>query len=123
MITKWKLFNFKSIQKETELSFAPLTLFAGANSSGKSTVLQSILLISQTLAHKIGSRSVVLNGALTQLGQLDDLRAQQVSADQINIGWVCRPAEDGRFAYADMEGAHMPPAFLYGRAFGEIREL
>jgi predicted ATPase len=117
------VFNFKSIQKETELNFARLTLFAGANSSGKSTVLQSILLISQTLAHKIGSRSVVLNGALTQLGQLDDLRAQQVSADQINIGWVCRPAEDGRFAYADMEGAHMPPAFLYGRAFGEIREL
>jgi len=25
MITKWKVFNFKSIQKETELDFTPLT--------------------------------------------------------------------------------------------------
>ena len=73
MITKWKVFNFKSIQKETELNVAPLTIFAGANSSGKSTVLQSMLLISQTLSHKIGSRSVVLNGSLTRLGQFDDL--------------------------------------------------
>ncbi len=42
MITKWKLFNFKSIRKETELDFAPLTILSGPNSSGKSTVLQSI---------------------------------------------------------------------------------
>ena len=34
MIIKWKVFNFKSIQKETELEFAPLTVFTGANSSG-----------------------------------------------------------------------------------------
>ena len=34
MITKWKVFNFKSVRKETELRFAPLTIFAGANSSG-----------------------------------------------------------------------------------------
>ncbi|MCL6590796.1 MAG: DUF3696 domain-containing protein [Firmicutes bacterium] len=91
MITKWKVFNFKSIQKETELTFAPLTIFAGANSSGKSTILQSILLISQTLAHKLGSRSVVLNGGLTRLGQFDDLRSFDSPADQIVIGWECRP--------------------------------
>ena len=52
MITKWKVFNFKSIREETELDFGPLTIFAGANSSGKSTFIQSILLIAQTLAHK-----------------------------------------------------------------------
>ena len=57
MITKWKVFNFKSVKKETELEFAPLTIFAGANSSGKSTFLQSILLIAQTLSHKVSSRS------------------------------------------------------------------
>ena len=98
MITKWKIFNFKSIQKETELDFAPLTIFAGANSSGKSTVLQSILLISQTLAHKISSRSVVLNGSLLQLGQFDDLRSIDGDADQIAIGWECRPFKGSTLA-------------------------
>lgn len=91
MITKWKVYNFKSVRKETELEFAPLTIFAGANSSGKSTFLQSILLVAQTLAHKVSSRSVVLNGAFTKLGQFDDLRSVDSDADQIVIGWACQP--------------------------------
>lgn len=91
MITKWKIFNFKSVRQETELDLAPLTLFAGPNSSGKSTVLQSILLISQTLSYKLSSRSVVLNGALTKLGQFDDLRSIDSDANQILVGWECKP--------------------------------
>lgn len=91
MITKWKIFNFKSIRQETVLDLAPLTLFAGPNSSGKSTVLQSILLISQTFSHKVSSRSVVLNGALTKLGQFDDLRSANSDANQILMGWECKP--------------------------------
>jgi predicted ATPase len=48
MITRWRLFNFKSVRKDTTVDLAPLTLFAGANSSGKSTIIQSMLLIAQT---------------------------------------------------------------------------
>jgi predicted ATPase len=94
MITKWKVFNFKSVRQETELEFAPLTIFAGINSSGKSTFLQSILLVAQTLTHKVSSRSVVLNGALTQLGQFDDLRSVDSDAAQVVIGWTCEPMRD-----------------------------
>ena len=102
MITKWKVFNFKSIQKETELNLAPLTIFAGANSSGKSTVLQSMLLISQTLSHKVGSRPIVLNGALTRLGQFDDLKSFESVADQILIGWECKPQNIDLHGLADI---------------------
>ena len=94
MITKWKVFNFKSIRKETELEIGPLTIFAGANSSGKSTLIQSVLLVAQTLAHKVGSRSVVLNGALTSLGQFDDLKSNGGESDQITIKYTCRPLPD-----------------------------
>jgi predicted ATPase len=95
MITKWKLFNFKSFRKETNLALGPLTILAGANSSGKSTVLQSILIISQTLASKVSSRSVVLNGHLTKLGQFDDLRSYGGEANQIYIGWECESHIEG----------------------------
>lgn len=94
MITKWKVFNFKSIREETELELGPLTIFAGANSSGKSTFIQSILLVAQTLAHKVGSRSVVLNGALTSLGQFDDLKSNGSESDQITIKCTYRPLHD-----------------------------
>ncbi|MCW8452590.1 DUF3696 domain-containing protein [Legionella quinlivanii] len=91
MITKWKVCNFKSIHEETELVLGPLTIFAGANSSGKSTFIQSVLLVAQTLAHKVGSRSVVLNGAFTSLGQFDDLKSNNGSSEQITIQWTCCP--------------------------------
>ena len=96
MLTKWKLFNFKSVQRETELSLAPLTIFAGPNSSGKSTWIQSILLISQTLASKVPSpAAVVLNGHLAKLGQFDDLKSYNSEADQILIGWEISASTSG----------------------------
>ncbi len=98
MITKWKLFNFKSIKNETELNFAPLTILAGANSSGKSTLLQSMLVIAQTLSSKRDSRSVVLNDDLTQLGHFDDVCSFEKESDQIVIGWECTPQQDIYFA-------------------------
>lgn len=46
MITKLNITNFKCIDEE-ELQFAPLTIITGKNSSGKSTVLQSLLLLAR----------------------------------------------------------------------------
>lgn len=122
MITKWTISNFKSIVKETPLTLAPLTLFAGPNSSGKSTILQSILLVSQTLAHKVGSRSVVLNGTLARLGQFDDLRSYEGEYDQITIGWECHPTEDAQMAI--IENMRFPgPVTVYGRRTDSIKEI
>jgi predicted ATPase len=122
MISKWTVSNFKSIVKETPLSLAPLTLFAGPNSSGKSTVLQSLLLVSQTLSHKVGSRSVVLNGTLTRLGQFDDLRSYDGEFDQITIGWECHPTEDAQMAI--IENMRRPgPIMVYGRRLDSIKEI
>lgn len=94
MITRWKVSNFKSIREETDLVLAPLTIFAGANSSGKSTFIQSVLLVAQTLAHKVGSRPVVLNGAFASLGQFDDLKSNGSKSDQITIKCTCQPISD-----------------------------
>jgi predicted ATPase len=114
MITKWTISNFKSILKEMPLPLAPLTLFAGPNSSGKSTILQSVLLVSQTLSHKIGSRSVVLNGVLTRLGQFDDLRSYDSEFDQITIEWECHPTEPAQTAIIENMRFSGPVA-IYGR--------
>lgn len=121
MITKWTVSNFKSVTKETSLSFAPLTLFAGPNSSGKSTIIQSILLVSQTLSHKVGSRSVVLNGTLTRLGQFDDLKSYEGEFDQVTIGWECHPTEDAKMA--TIENMHFPGTVIYGRRIDAIKEI
>ena len=91
MITKWTVSNFKSIREETELEFSPLTIFAGPNSGGKSTFIQSILLEAQTLSNKVESRPVILNGALLSLGEFDDLKSNGSDSDQIKIKFTYIP--------------------------------
>lgn len=87
MINKWILDNFKSIDKEKNLEFRPLTIFTGANSSGKSTVLQSILLLTQTLQNQIHSRSIVLNGSIKRFGSYDDVVYRRDCTKDIKIGF------------------------------------
>lgn len=123
MITKWKVFNFKSIREETELDLGPLTIFAGANSSGKSTFIQSVLLVAQTLAHKVGSRSVVLNGALTSLGQFDDLKSNGGTSDQISIKCTCRPLPDQDAAIGRRSQFAPRGAVYYGPRFNQLQEI
>ena len=123
MITKWKVFNFKSIREETELDLGPLTIFAGANSSGKSTFIQSILLVAQTLAHKVGSRSVVLNGALTSLGQFDDLKSNGGASDQITVKSTCRPLPDQEAVIPLGSRFASRGAIYYGPRSNQLREI
>lgn len=87
MINKWILNNFKSINKETELEFRPLTIFTGANSSGKSTVLQSILLVTQTLQDVNPSRSIVLNGRIKKFGSYADIVNRRDVSKNVSIGF------------------------------------
>lgn len=73
MLTRWKLSNFKSIGQPVELEIKPLTLLAGVNSAGKSTLIQSVLLVAQTLAARDPATEIVLNGELVSLGTARDL--------------------------------------------------
>lgn len=95
MITKWQIENFKSAYDQTELELKPITIFAGANSSGKSTFIQSILLVAQTLTSRVYSRPVVLNGHIARLGSYSDLASANSKNNGISIGFTCRfPEED-----------------------------
>ena len=123
MLTKWKIFNFKSIREETELDLAPLTIFAGANSSGKSTFIQSILLVAQTLAHKVGSRSVVLNGSLASLGQFDDLKSNNSVSDQIAIKCTLRPIWENNAAIAKQSQNALRNSIYYRQRCNQIKEI
>ncbi|MDM8549193.1 DUF3696 domain-containing protein [Desulfobacterales bacterium HSG2] len=96
MIQTWTIQNFKSVSDKTTLSMKPLTIFAGANSSGKSTLIQSILLVAQTLQTTVGSRSVVLNGHILRLGSFDDIVFNHQSDQTVLIGFGLTPIiEDG----------------------------
>ena len=89
MITKWRLNRFKAVRSAQEFSLGPLTILTGANSSGKSSIIQSMLLICQTLSSKVADRQLVLNGELLRLGEFNDVLSQgsMDSQKEINIGF------------------------------------
>lgn len=99
MINKWILNNFKSIDREKELEFRPLTIFTGANSSGKSTILQSILLVTQTLQSPIASRSIVLNGWFKKFGSYSDIVNQKDFNKKVEIGFSLLNNVSGRYLH------------------------
>ncbi|WP_081052666.1 AAA family ATPase [Burkholderia cepacia] len=100
MLTKLYLENFKSIGKKTSVELSPLTVFAGSNSSGKSTLLQSILLLAQTVQSNVYRRSIVLNGAIIRLGTFGDIFSANTTPDSageskyITIGFDMQPKRD-----------------------------
>lgn len=71
-LRNWRLVDFKSVRR-AEIEFKPLTLLVGANSSGKSSVLQSILLAVQSVQSGAANGQFSLNGPLVGLGTFDDV--------------------------------------------------
>ena len=77
VIKSWHLENFKSI-KSADVVFAPLTVIVGMNSSGKSSLIQSILLMAQNARtslqnRELSNRSLDLNGVLVGLGTFQEI--------------------------------------------------
>ena len=74
MITELSAQNFKSWQDTGKLQFAPLTGFFGANNSGKTSILQILLLLKQTVMEEDLNFPLnfrVPNNLLVNLGDFD----------------------------------------------------
>jgi len=75
MLRRIGLSNFKC-WKELDIELAPITLLFGANSSGKSAVLQSLLMLKQTVASRDSSQHLNFGGGArdyVDLGSYRDL--------------------------------------------------
>ncbi|MEE4697401.1 DUF3696 domain-containing protein [Pseudomonas alliivorans] len=85
MINSLALRNFKSINNEVPLDFKNLSIICGSNSSGKSSILQALLMLSQTFSSTYYKRSVSLNGKLVRLGSFADILNHAYTGDDKNI--------------------------------------
>jgi len=82
MITKLKISNFKSHQS-SELATGALTLLTGVNSSGKSSVLQTLLLLRQSFKKNRLSAGLDLNAPLCDIGKGIDALNQFASDSEL----------------------------------------
>lgn len=84
MFTRIRLTNFKAWEDTGDITLGPVTMLLGTNSSGKSTLIQSLLLLKQTVQSP--DRSIQLNlggdevNDLFSFGDFDDVLRQGTTA-------------------------------------------
>jgi predicted ATPase len=85
MISNLRLSDFKCF-RELELEFGRLNVLAGSNGTGKSTVIQALLLIYQSVrASYPHLDTLVLNGALVELGTGRDVLYKRSENDFFSV--------------------------------------
>jgi predicted ATPase len=65
--------GYKSISQEQGAEIRPLTILAGANSSGKSSIMQPLLLLKQTFEASYDPGSLLLSGPNVKFTSVDQL--------------------------------------------------
>lgn len=71
--------NFKVFKNETTFPLSKINLLTGINGRGKSSLLQTILLLRQSFKNETHLRRLFLNGDCVNLGSFDDIRNTAIS--------------------------------------------
>ncbi|SEH06131.1 AAA family ATPase [Candidatus Venteria ishoeyi] len=93
-LTALEIENFKSFKEPTRVEFAPLTILLGRNNSGKSSIIQSLLLLKQTLNEPRSEVPLKLEG-IVEAVNLRELTfgwptsSLKVKGPTIKLEWEC----------------------------------
>lgn len=86
MLKEVTLKNFKCFEKVT-LPMKNVNVLTGINGMGKSTIIQSILLLRQSYQKESGMKGLYLNGKYVSLGNGQDVLYEKADDDEIEIAF------------------------------------
>lgn len=81
----FRLSNFRSLKKTGDLALRPITIFVGANSSGKSSALRVLPLFKQSVPAR-SSVPLLWYGDLVDFGDVNTTKASYSSDDYLHVG-------------------------------------
>ena len=90
MITEISLEGFKAFGAATTIPLTPLTILSGPNSCGKSSVIQSILLVKQTLESQNPTRALLMNSRYVHLGSFRTFTYGQQPDGSVRLSFTIR---------------------------------
>ncbi len=100
-VSSVRLRNFRCYRDSGDIPFRPLTIILGPNNVGKSTIINSILLLKQTVDVDAPRETVITSGPLVDLGGF---------ADIIHRG----APRNERFFSIEMVASHLGPTLFTG---------
>lgn len=86
LVSKLRITNFKPFGGEHELPLAPITLLFGPNSAGKSSVMQSLLLLKQTMENPPDFPELEFRGPLVDLRNFQSVIYRHDTTRSLGIG-------------------------------------
>jgi len=99
MISFLRLQNFKCFEDQS-FQLKPLTLLAGLNGTGKSSVIQSLLLLRQSSQQGVlQTKGLALNGDLTHIGRGIDALFERAGKDVIEFALVLDNGKQGKWRF------------------------
>ena len=118
MLTRIDLQHFKCF-KTLKLPLCPLTLLSGANASGKSSLIQALVLLHQTMrAHEWSSR-LMLNGTAVRLGSVAEVIDQVYGRRNCGIALI---DDDKAIFQWEFKGDREEMSMAVDRAWGETAD-
>lgn len=99
MITSLKIDNLKSFVNSGDLKFSRVNLLTGLNGRGKSTIIQSLLLIAQSYDSEKGINKVSLKGRFVDLGTFDDVLRRDSKSTDIGIDITTNDETDSNISF------------------------
>lgn len=87
MINDISLYQFKNYAEEVTIPFSALNIIYGSNGKGKSTMLQALMLLSQTLRAEDKLQHLRINGEFVSLDRFEDILCSyaETSEEEIHI--------------------------------------
>jgi predicted ATPase len=88
-ITQMSINNFKGIGTKQNIEIRPLTVFIGANSSGKSSCIHALTVLSQSVKLSNNDKAVIFDDeyAFIHLGRFIDVIHSKKYSDSIQLGF------------------------------------
>lgn len=82
MFKSIRLRNFKAYKDSGDIPLKPLTVLVGANNAGKSSLLQALLLLKQTVEDRSSKAALVTSGPIVDLGGFSNILHKGHTAKQ-----------------------------------------
>ena len=105
LLKNLRIQNFKGWQDTGDIELAPITLFFGTNSSGKSSIGQFLMMLKQTV--ELSDRKMILHtgnaNSYVNLGSFRNIIHRHDPKNELSFAYTWEPDADEKISFGESE--------------------
>jgi predicted ATPase len=113
--------NFKSFQDSGKIEIKPIMLLIGPNSSGKTSFIQFLLAIKQTLESRAKENPILINGRYVELGTFRDLIFSHDDSNELEFDFYVETKDLDKEIFTILEQSNEDIEYLHNYLLNEIQ--